>query len=114
MGAMISLVVCTLGRKDPLRRLLNSLAKQTYRPFEIIIADQNPRGYLDPVLDEYPGLPIIRVHSERGLSRGRNAGLERTCGGIIGFPDDDCWYDPQVLQSVERILAQHAEIDFLS
>jgi len=114
MGAMISLVVCTLGRREPLRRLLTSLAGQTYRPFEIIVVDQNTDGYLDAVIDEYPGLPIIRVRSEKGLSKGRNAGLERTCGALIGFPDDDCWYDADVLQSVATFFASRPEIDLLS
>ena len=114
MGAMISLVVCTLGRKDPLRRLLVSLCKQTYRPFEIIVVDQNGGDYLNPVLEEFPSLPIIRVRSGKGLSKGRNAGLERTCGGIIGFPDDDCWYDPHVLQSVARFFSSRPEIDLMS
>ncbi len=114
MGAMISLVVCTLGRKEPLRRLLNSLAGQTYRPFEIIVVDQNAHDYLDAVLDDFPSLPIIRVRSEKGLSRGRNAGLGRTCGTIIGFPDDDCWYDANVLQSVAKFFAARPETDLLS
>jgi glycosyltransferase involved in cell wall biosynthesis len=114
MGALISLVVCTLGRKDPLRRLLDSLGKQTYRPFEIIVVDQNPRGVLDPLLDAYPTLPIIHVRSKKGLSRGRNAGLARTCGALIGFPDDDCWYDANVLHSVAAFFGSNAEFDLLS
>jgi glycosyltransferase involved in cell wall biosynthesis len=114
MGAMISLVVCTLGRKESLRRLLISLTRQTYRPFEIIVVDQNAHDYLDTVLDEFPSLPIIRVRSEKGLSRGRNAGLERTCGTLIGFPDDDCWYDPDVLRSVASFFAVRPETDLLS
>ena len=114
MGAMISLVVCTLGRKEPLGRLLASLAQQTYRTFGIIVVDQNPEGYLDPVFDEHPDLPIIRARSEKGLSRGRNAGLKQANGDIIGFPDDDCWYDPDVLQTVASFFAACPEIDLLS
>lgn len=114
MGAMISLIVSTLGREAPLRRLLTSLSEQTYSPFEIIIADQNPPGYLESMLDAYPSLPIIRAHSERGLSRGRNVGLKHVSGAIIGFPDDDCWYDRHVLPSVCDFFESNPEIDLLS
>lgn len=114
MGAMISLIVCTLGRKVPLRRLLTSLSEQSYSPFEIIIADQNPSGYLDSLLDAFPSLPIVRARSERGLSRGRNVGLKRASGSIIGFPDDDCWYDRHVLPSVCSFFAANPENDLLS
>jgi glycosyltransferase involved in cell wall biosynthesis len=114
MGAMISLIVCTLGRKVPLRRLLTSLSEQSYSPFEIIIADQNPSGYLDSLLDAFPSLPIVRARSERGLSRGRNVGLKRASGSIIGFPDDDCWYDRHVLPSVCSFFSANPENDLLS
>lgn len=114
MGAMISLVVCTLGREAPLKRLLASLAEQDYRPFEIILVDQNPDGYLDAVLRAHAGLPLARLRSEKGLSRGRNAGLGHARGAIIGFPDDDCWYDRGVLDAVDRFFAAHAEVDLLS
>lgn len=114
MGAMISLIVCTLGRDAPLRRLLTSLSEQSYSPFEIIIADQNPGSYLDALLDAYPSLPIVRARSERGLSRGRNVGLTHASGSIIGFPDDDCWYDHQVLPFVDGFFAFNSQIDLLS
>ncbi|HVZ05649.1 glycosyltransferase family A protein [Hyphomicrobium sp.] len=114
MGVMISLIVCTLGREASLRRLLTSLSEQTYSPYEIIVADQNPIGYLDLLLDAYPSLPIIRVRSEKGLSRGRNVGLKRASGTIIGFPDDDCWYDRHVLPFVDDFFASNPEIDLLS
>lgn len=114
MGAMISLIVCTLGREAPLRRLLTSLSEQSNSPFEIIIVDQNPSGYLDSLLDAFPALPIVRTRSERGLSRGRNAGLKRASGSIIGFPDDDCWYERLVLESVCGFFATNPEIDLLS
>jgi glycosyltransferase involved in cell wall biosynthesis len=114
MGAMISLLVCTLGREAPLRRLLTSLSEQSYSPFEIIIADQNPDEYLDSLLNAYPSLPIIHARSERGLSRGRNVGLKHVSGSIIGFPDDDCWYDRHVLPSVCGFFASNPEIDLLS
>jgi len=114
MGAMISLVVCTLGRTRPLGRLLESLAGQSYRAFEVILVDQNPDDCLAPVLAAHPDLPLARIRSEKGLSRGRNAGLKQANGDIIGFPDDDCWYDPGVLDAVDRFFASHPEIDFLS
>ncbi|WP_083567471.1 glycosyltransferase family 2 protein [Hyphomicrobium sp. CS1GBMeth3] len=113
MGEMISLVVCTLGRAEPLRRLLASLDTQAHPPHEIIVVDQNPPGYLDPVLAEHKGLPIRHVRSERGLSRGRNVGLNLAEGRIIGFPDDDCWYDPDVLQKVGAFFSSRPDISLL-
>lgn len=114
MGEMISLVVCTLGRAEPLRRLLASLGEQTHPPHEIIVVDQNAPGFLDPVLADHKKLPVRHACSERGLSRGRNVGLKLATGSVIGFPDDDCWYDADVLQKVDAFFAANPRTDLLS
>lgn len=89
----LSLVVSTRGRQTELGRLLASLAAQGEPDFEVIVVDQNPAGYLEAVLAG-AALPLRRTTSAAGLSRGRNAGLRLARGRIVGFPDDDCWYDP--------------------
>jgi len=89
----LSLLCCTVGRTEKLGRLLDSLARQTFGDFELVVVDQNEPGLLDPVLAPFAGrLDIVHVRSERGLSRARNAGLRRCRAGVVGFPDDDCWY----------------------
>ncbi len=101
----VSLIVCTLGRSEPLRRLLESLRGSSVPPVEILVVDQNPPGYLDGVLSEFNDLPIARVTSESGLSRARNVGLALVRGEIVAFPDDDCWYPAGVLGRVEAFFA---------
>jgi glycosyltransferase involved in cell wall biosynthesis len=98
---MFSLIVCTLRRQDTLRRLFESLAKQTFQDFEVIVVDQNAPGFLDEVIDHYRHLFIIvHVSASPGLSAARNIGLRRATGDVIAFPDDDCWYDPNSLVDV--------------
>ncbi len=97
----ISLIVATCGRHDELARLLDSLRAQTHAPYEIIIVDQNPAGFLDDILAQAKDLPIRHVpESRRGASPARNKGLEIATGDIIGFPDDDCLYAPDTLEKV--------------
>lgn len=114
MSELISLIVCTLGRTAPLERLLRSLGNQTCRNFEVVLVDQNPSGFLDPILDKFPDQTIIRLKSAKGLSRGRNVGLAQCRGTIIGFPDDDCWYDPGVLGSVDAFFAENPKLHLFS
>lgn len=98
----VSLIVCTLGRITHLRRLLGSLRLSTTVPFEILVVDQNPPGFLDAVLAEFSDLPVARVVSDKGLSRARNVGLAVVRGEIVAFPDDDCWYPADVLSRVQN------------
>jgi GT2 family glycosyltransferase len=99
--AKISLVVATLGRREELARLLASLAKQTLPPHQVIVVDQNPEGWLDAVLSVHAtSLPILHLRSSKGASLARNRGLAAATGKIIGFPDDDCWLQPELLARV--------------
>jgi glycosyltransferase involved in cell wall biosynthesis len=95
---MFSLIVPTLGRKDELRKLLESLCAQSYRDFEIIVVDSNAPGFLKEVIDTYGSkLKIIHVSARPGLAAARNFGLAIATGNIVAFPDDDCWYDSNTL-----------------
>jgi GT2 family glycosyltransferase len=96
---LLSLVVCTLGRTDQLRRLLASLDAQTDRRFRTIIVDQNPPGFLGDVLREAAN-PVLLLRANPGLSRARNLGITHASAPLIGFPDDDCWYSPTTVAEV--------------
>ncbi len=55
---------------------------------------------------------IEHNHGTRiGLSKARNIGLAGCSGELIGFPDDDCWYGPDVLSSVAQYFGNHPEVD---
>jgi glycosyltransferase involved in cell wall biosynthesis len=102
-----SLVVATVGDNGDLGRLLASLVAQEFRAFEVIVVDQNEDARLDPVLAEYAQfLHIIRIRCARGLSKARNRGLQEARAPIVGFPDDDCWYEPDFLGRVANALQE--------
>lgn len=111
----LSLIVCTLGRGDCLARLLDSLAAQSEPDFEIILVDQNPPGRLDALLARHgAGLAIRHLRSRPGLSRARNVGLGQSCGGIVAFPDDDCWYDPSTVAEALAFFAARPDIALMT
>src|ERR1700677_890760 len=96
-----SLIVLARGRVDELKVLFRSLRDQTRQDFELIIANQNEDDRLAALMeDEKAGLKLVSFKSSGGLSRGRNQGLALATGEIIGFPDDDCAYTPQLLEGV--------------
>ena len=46
MLPLVSLITCTIGRPEPLSRLLSSLVMQTDRAFELIVVDQSSDAVL--------------------------------------------------------------------
>lgn len=109
----VSLIVATLYRVDQLERLLASLDGQTYRKLEVIVVDQNPDDRLAGTLARHPRLNLVHLRCRPGASRARNIALRAAKGGIIGFPDDDCWYPENVLKFVTAWFAAHPEFDGL-
>jgi GT2 family glycosyltransferase len=107
----VSLIVATIGRVEPLARLLESLRAQSFRDFEVIIVDQNPQGFLNDCLKSFADLPLTRLQiSPCGVSAARNAAFPRISGQIIGFPDDDCHYETNTLSSLVASFESHPEI----
>ncbi len=114
-GVTFSLVLATIGRKDELRTFFESLLIQTYKNFEVIVANQNPDDKIDHLVDSYSGAIKIRhIKSAIGLSRARNAGLKIAEGDVIAFPDDDCWYQADLLERIAKLFLDHPDCDGLS
>jgi glycosyltransferase involved in cell wall biosynthesis len=106
-----SLIVATRNRTQEVVRLLDSLAKQTHRAFDVLVIDQNADDRLLPIVESYTGQLVIHHvrTSARGLSSSRNVGLQVCQGEVIAFPDDDCWYAPNLLERVTAMLTDHPE-----
>jgi len=103
-----SIIIATINRTEENFRLLKSIAAQQYNDIEVIFADQNNDDRLNPILAQYRLLfPILHLRSQKGLSRSRNEALAFAQGEIICFPDDDCWYPPNLLIEVDRRMQEN-------
>lgn len=116
------LIMSTLGRTDELVHFFESLANQGQIALRIYLCDQNDDSRLVPIIEAWRERFAIRVvRSGRGLSRGRNAALAAALADIdpeqsyiVAFPDDDCWYDANVLSKVSKILEGDSNLSGVS
>jgi glycosyltransferase involved in cell wall biosynthesis len=111
----LSLIVATLGREAELARCLASLVAQSSHDFEVVVVDQNADDRIVAVLDrgQVP-FALRHVRASPGLSRARNVGLQLARGHIVGFPDDDCWYDVDIVARVLQFFAEQPAAQGLS
>lgn len=111
-----SLVMGTYGQDEVLRRFLESLGKQTYQDFELIVIDQNMDYRIKKICDEFfLDFDIKYLRTDKtGLSHARNMGLKHVSGDIIAFPDDDCEYPPDLLSRVHDFFISNREYDILT
>lgn len=116
MNKKFSLIMATLGRYYEVDKIIESLSKQTYKNFELIIVDQNRKGFLKKIIEKYDEkIEIIYINTkEKGLSKARNLGLKYIKGDYVGFPDDDCIYiDIKTLEKIKNIF-ENKNIDILT
>jgi glycosyltransferase involved in cell wall biosynthesis len=98
----VSLIVATRGRSAELATLFDSLLAQNVSAIEVIVVDQNSDDRLVPVLDRFrERLSLRHLRSKiANANNARNLGLRQATGGIVCFPDDDCWLPVGVLARV--------------
>ena len=108
------LVVATVDRTDVLAALLRSLEFQTHLAFRVVVVDQNEDERVADVLSSHSALEVLRLRSERGLSRARNVALPQVTGDLVAFPDDDCSYPPDLLARVAATFAARPELEGLT
>lgn len=109
----LSLIVSTFGRSAVLGRVLESLDRQTFRDFEVIVVDQNVDDRTLPLINRLWNFELshLRCPGVRGISAGRNVGWRAARGGIVLFPDDDCWYPSGFLtEGLRRFEASGAQL----
>jgi cellulose synthase/poly-beta-1,6-N-acetylglucosamine synthase-like glycosyltransferase len=98
----VGVVIPTYERPSMLRRLLNSLARQTYPSdrFDVVVVGGDGDPARDVVRDfaSSVGFPvayhIVDNEQQRSVSLKRNTGARIVSGDILAFVDDDCEADP--------------------
>lgn len=92
MAPFISIIVPVYKSEDTLRHCVDSILRQPYDDFELLLIDDGSPDQSGNICDEYAAKePRIRVfHKENGgVSAARNLGLEVACGEWITFIDAD-------------------------
>lgn len=99
----LSLILATVGRCDDVGRLIETLLNQADRRFELIVVDQNSDDRLNVHIEMglRAGLDVRHLRlAKPSLSGARNLGIRHATGDVLGFPDDDCWYEQGTVAAV--------------
>jgi GT2 family glycosyltransferase len=101
---LLSIVVPTKNRPESLARLLESLERQNYRPYEVIVVDDAS----DEAVSGLNGVSVIRREVSGGCGPARNDGITASHGPFVASFDDDCEVsDPDLLVRAVEILERH-------
>ncbi|MFV8334139.1 glycosyltransferase family 2 protein [Flavobacterium sp. GSP14] len=109
-----SLIVCTYMRPQPLLTLLQSVAKQTFYPNQILIIDGSTDEATQKVIAEstFVNLQYYKVPPEtRGLTKQRNYGIARVNvdAEVVCFLDDDTVLERDYFEQLLKTYEIHPE-----
>src|SRR5579859_453341 len=112
----VSVVICTRDRPDTIVRAVESVMRQTYERFDILIVDQSrtedTRRLIEGLMARCTHLHYLHL-DQAGLSRAYNAGIRHTTGELLAFTDDDCVTPDGWLETLARRFAEQPDVALL-
>ena len=102
----ISVIIPTYNRKKYIKRAIDSVIRQSYKPFEIIVIDDGSTdGTYELIKQSYSSSQIsLKKQKNKGVSAARNKGVKLANGDWIAFLDsDDEWFENKLELQVREI-----------
>ena len=99
------MVIPTLAADDALRSCLDSLSRQTFRDFDIVVLDNSGRNLVEP----REGVRVIANASNAGFGAAVNQGIRASEAEFVATLNDDTSAAPQWLGSLVSAMERHPE-----
>ena len=115
MNCFISFIVPIYKVEEYLPRCIESVLKQDYKNWEIILVDDgspdNSGIIADKYAEKYPN--IVVIHKENGgLSEARNYGINKAKGKYLFFLDSDDYLATNSLVNIEQLFVDAPDVVF--
>lgn len=111
----ISIIIPVLNHADEAVACLESLKRQTFKDFEVVMVDDGSKdGLAERVFGkEYPFVfDFVRFFENEGAPKARNAGFHRSEGSYVMFLDADVTLEPKALETMVKALEEHPDAAF--
>lgn len=114
---LISICIPAYKNVQFLQRLLDSIAIQLFRDFEVIVTDDSPDQSAGELCAEYAGkfpLRYFRNEQPLGTPENWNEAIRKATGGWIKIMHDDDWFsDEHSLEEFARAIAANPGSSFI-
>ena len=103
MNPLISIIVPTYNRAGYIEEALDSVKKQTFTDYEIIVVDDGSTDNTKEILENYSGIRYLLLE-HGGIAAARNAAVKAAGGKWIAFLDsDDLWKEDKLQKQVDYL-----------
>ncbi|MFM7023007.1 MAG: glycosyltransferase [Flavobacteriales bacterium] len=102
---LVSIITATLNAGKFLRKALESIQKQSYTNYEIIIVDGGSEDDTKSIAQSFPKVKIMQQNGS-GLFAAWNDGIKAAQGDYVAFLDsDDYWEDESLQKHMNALLS---------
>lgn len=114
---MVSVVIPAYNQPAYLRKALTSALEQTYRPIEVIVADDCSPNSLEPVIgdfarmeDEQFNIRYFRQAQNLGVIENFHSGVAQAKGKyLVPLPHDNRFIDKRFFEESVKIMSRHSD-----
>ncbi|MDX2212472.1 MAG: glycosyltransferase [Oculatellaceae cyanobacterium bins.114] len=110
----VSILLPTRNRPDPLKRMLHSLAQQSFQPIEMVVVDGSSTEETEQICrGSMAGLATQIIYHkaiELGAATQRNQAFAYASQPYILFLDDDIWFEPDCLMRLWQAMQSDAKL----
>ncbi|MDG5814245.1 glycosyltransferase family A protein [Chitinispirillales bacterium ANBcel5] len=103
----ISVIIPVYNRAKLISRAVDSVLKQSYKDFELIVVDDGSSDDTLKQLRDYKSVTVLSLDTNSGVSAARNFGVAHSCGEWIAFLDSDDEWKPEKLKEQLEWSDQH-------
>ncbi|MCK5083642.1 MAG: glycosyltransferase family 2 protein, partial [Candidatus Omnitrophica bacterium] len=115
MNSCVSVIMPVYNTKTYLGTALDSVLKQSWVDFEIIIVDDGSkdgsRALIQQYAEKYPEKIRYFFQENGGAAHARNTGLKNAKGGYVAFLDSDDLWMSNKLQIQINYFQKNPEVD---
>ncbi len=108
---MFSIIVPVFNVENYLHTCIESILRQTYGDFELILVDDGSPDNCPAICDGYAEKDsrVRVIHKQNGgLVSARKSGLEIASGEYIGFVDGDDWIEPDAYENFAQMIKTYS------
>ena len=112
MAPAVSFIIPVYDRPDEIHDLLESMARQTDRDFEVVIVEDGSKVPCRKECEDFDGAVNLKYFykDNEGRSIARNYGIDRADGDFLVFIDSDCILPPDYVEKLKKEL-ERSSID---
>jgi len=104
-----SIIIPLYNRPQEIDELLNTLTKQTYLQFEVLVIEDGSKNDAKSIVESYANKLDVKYFFKENEGQGftRNFGFERAKGDYFVIFDSDCLIPANYLEVVKNYLYEH-------